>query len=113
MSIHLRFGFRFGFHHEVLLKKSDAEKMSSKTQYLLKKWGVKLGRPGVLEVGSWKGNQWVFISLDHKVGYFWGGVRGPGGGRLTSHDIVIGVSFRALSNCTKMGALPKTKSKNT
>ena len=34
-------------NHEVLLKKSDAEKMSSKTQYLLKKWGVKLGRPGV------------------------------------------------------------------
>ena len=34
--------------------------------------------------GLIKGNQWL-ISPDHKAGYFWGGVRGPGGGWLTSH----------------------------
>ena len=31
-----------------------------------------------LIAGLIKGNQWL-ISPDHKAGYFWGGVRGPGG----------------------------------
>ena len=38
-----------------------------------------------LTAGLIKGNQWVFISPDHKAGYSWGGTW-PGGGRLTSHD---------------------------
>ena len=35
--------------------------------------------------GLIKGNQWVFISPDHKAGYVWGGEYVARGGRLTSH----------------------------
>ena len=38
-----------------------------------------------LIAGLIKGNQQL-ISPDHKACYFWGGVRGPGGGWLNSHD---------------------------
>ena len=41
----------------------------------------------VLIAGLIKGNQWVFISPDHTgPRLFLGGVRGPGGGTLTSHE---------------------------
>ncbi len=33
-----------------------------------------------LIAGLIKGNQWVFISPDHKAGYFWGDIRGIRGG---------------------------------
>ena len=49
-----------------------------------------------LMFGLLKENQWVFISPDHKAGYFWGGwvgtwyvaLKGGGKGWLTSHGFL-------------------------
>ena len=54
------------------------------SQWILLVWSGQPAPPGHvppppeinkgLSFGLIKGNQWVFISPDHKAGYFWGGV---------------------------------------
>ena len=49
-----------------------------------------------LIAGLIKGNQWVFISPDHKPGYFWGGFPVTGGGWLTI-VMIVGVPWTRFS----------------
>ena len=46
-----------------------------------------------LIAGLIKGSQWVFISPNHKAGYFWGGY--VGGGWLTSHETISAMPWRS------------------
>ena len=55
-------------------------------------------RNKALIAGLIKGNQWL-ISPDHKAGYFWGGVRGPGG--WVDQPLLMGGEFTKLSDTAK------------
>ena len=54
--------------------------------------------------GLIKGNQWVFISPDHKAGYFWGGYVRAGGSR-SPHLPMESLVDMALSDGPKKGLL--------